>query len=121
MVLFIDIFSYIKQRGGVVTKSIPVNKADIIELIAEQAEIPKGAATRAYNTFIESIIAALRSGKSVNMHGIGMFTVKARAARTGRNPKTGAPIQIEAANVPAFKASKALKDAVNSGSVVEEE
>ena len=103
------------------SKIIPVNKAEIIDLIVEQAEIPKAAAGRAFNAVMEAIIAALRSGKSVNLPGIGAFSVKPRAARVGRNPKTGAPIQIEAANVPVFKAGKALKDAVNSGSVVLEE
>lgn len=100
---------------------IPLNKADLIDTIAEQAEISKIAATKAFNTFLDSITLALRSGKTVSLLGFGTFSVKARAARTGRNPKTGAPIQIDAANVPLFKAGKALKDAVNSGTVAVEE
>lgn len=100
---------------------IPLNKAEMIDAIAEQAEIPKGAATKAFNIFLDSITNALRSGKTVSLLGFGTFTVKTRAARTGRNPKTGAPIQIEAATVPLFKAGKALKDAVNSGTVALEE
>lgn len=100
---------------------IPVNKTDIIDHMAEQAEITKAAATKAYNALVDSIVSALRSGKSVPLLGFGTFSVKARAARQGRNPKTGEPIQIDAANVPTFKAGKALKDAVNSGSVVIEE
>lgn len=99
----------------------PVNKTEIIDTIAEQADISKVAAGKALNATIEAIMKALREGKSVSLLGFGTFSVKARAARIGRNPKTGAPIQIEAANVPLFKAGKALKDAVNSGSVVEEE
>jgi DNA-binding protein HU-beta len=100
---------------------IPVNKTDIIELVAEQADISKAAATKAFNSVLDSITAALRSGKGVSLLGFGTFAVKARAARVGRNPKTGAPINIAAANVPVFKAGKALKDAVNSGTVVLEE
>ncbi len=100
---------------------IPVNKAEIIEAIAEQAEISKTAASRALNTFLDSITAALQNGKTVSLLGFGTFSVKTRAARVGRNPKTGAPIDIAAANVPLFKAGKALKDAVNSGTVVVEE
>ncbi len=100
---------------------IPVNKTEIIEFVAEQSDISKASATRALNAFLEAITTALRSGKTVSLLGFGNFSVKARAARVGRNPKTGAPINIEAANVPMFKAGKALKDAVNSGSVVVEE
>lgn len=100
---------------------IPVNKTDLIELIAEQAEISKAAATKALNALLDGVTNALRSGKTVSVLGFGNFSVKARAARVGRNPKTGEPINIEAANVPVFKAGKALKDAVNSGSVLLEE
>lgn len=100
---------------------IPVNKTDIIEHIAEHAEISKTAAARALNSILESVTTALRSGRSVSLLGFGTFAVKARAARVGRNPKTGEPLNIGAATVPVFKAGKALKDAVNSGSVVVEE
>ena len=100
---------------------IPLNKADLIDTIAEQAEISKAAAAKAFNTFLDSITLALKSGKAVSLLGFGTFSVKARAARTGRNPKTGQPIQIGAAQVPSFKAGKALKDAVNSGSVAVED
>lgn len=100
---------------------IPVNKADIIEVMAEQAEISKAQATRALGSLLDAVTAALRTGKSVSLLGFGTFSVKARAARIGRNPKTGEPINIDAANVPLFKAGKALKDAVNSGTVVLEE
>lgn len=99
----------------------PVNKTEIIESVAQVADISKSAATRAVNTILEGITNALRSGKTVSLPGFGSFYVKPRAARTGRNPQTGLPIEIAAANVPGFKAGKALKDAVNSGSVVVEE
>lgn len=100
---------------------IPVNKTDIIEHVAEQAEISKASAARALSSLLDGISAALRSGKSVSLLGFGTFSVKARAARVGRNPKTGEAININAAIVPIFKAGKALKDAVNSGTVVLEE
>jgi len=100
---------------------IPVNKAELIEVMAEQAEISKTSATKALNTILDSITAALQNGKTVSLLGFGNFSVKTRAARVGRNPKTGAPINIDAANVPLFKAGKALKDAVNSGTVIVEE
>jgi len=115
-----DRISIANNKGALVSK-IPVNKTDIIEIVAEQAEISKAAATRALNSVLDTVTNSLRSGKSVAILGFGVFTVKPRAPRVGRNPKTGEPIQIEAANVPQFKAGKALKDAVNSGSVVLEE
>jgi DNA-binding protein HU-beta len=99
----------------------PENKADLVEHMAEAADISKAAASRALNSLVEGITLSLQQGKSVSILGFGNFTVKARAARVGRNPKTGEPIQIAAANIPSFKAGKGLKDAVNSGSVVEEE
>jgi len=101
--------------------NIPENKADLIDHIADQVGITKAQATKALSSTLEGITAALRAGKSIALLGFGNFTVKPRAARIGRNPKTGEPIQIEAANIPLFKAGKALKDAVNSGSVVLED
>lgn len=100
---------------------IAVNKSDIVDLMAEQAEISKMQAGKALNAFMDSITAALRSGKAIAFVGFGTFSVKSRAARIGRNPKTGDPINIQAANVPLFKPGKILKDAVNSGAVVVEE
>jgi DNA-binding protein HU-beta len=100
---------------------VPVNKSDIVDAMAEAADISRAAAGRALNGLLESITAALRSGNQVSFIGFGTFAVKARPARVGRNPKTGAPIQIAAAIIPNFKAGKALKDAVNSGAVVVEE
>jgi len=90
-----------------------VNKTDLIEAIAASADIPKAAAGRALDAVVDSITGALKNGESVVLVGFGTFAVKERAARTGRNPQTGAEIQIAASNVPGFKAGKALKDAVN--------
>ena len=90
-----------------------MNKAELIDAVAENADISKAAATRAVDTVLESITSTLKSGDQVALVGFGTFSVKDRAARTGRNPRTGEPLQIPAARVPAFKAGKALKDAVN--------
>ncbi|MFT7491626.1 MAG: DNA-binding protein HU-beta [Pseudohongiellaceae bacterium] len=91
-----------------------MNKAELIDSIAASADIPKAAAGRALDAVIESVQGALQKGDSVALVGFGTFSVKDRAARTGRNPQTGQPIQIAAAKIPNFKAGKSLKDAVNS-------
>jgi DNA-binding protein HU-beta len=90
-----------------------VNKSDLIDSIASSADISKSSAARALDAVVGSIQGALAQGDSVSLVGFGTFSVKHRAARTGRNPQTGAEIQIAASNVPSFKAGKALKDAVN--------
>ncbi|WNK18829.1 HU family DNA-binding protein [Halomonas piscis] len=90
-----------------------MNKSELIEAIAASADIPKAAATRALDAMVESVTDSLKQGESVSLVGFGTFTIKERAARTGRNPQTGQPIEISAARVPSFKAGKALKDAVN--------
>jgi len=90
-----------------------VNKTELIDAVAEGADISKAAATRAVDTLLETITGALAKGDQVTLVGFGTFTVKERAARTGRNPRTGEAIEIKAAKVPGFKAGKALKDAVN--------
>jgi DNA-binding protein HU-beta len=90
-----------------------VNKAQLVDKIAEGADISKAAAGRALDSFIDAISETLKEGDNVALVGFGTFQVKERSARTGRNPQTGAEIQIAAANVPSFKAGKALKDAVN--------
>ena len=90
-----------------------MNKSELIDAIAETADLPKAAAGRALDATLEAITGTLKGGDSVVLVGFGTFTVKDRAARTGRNPQTGAEIQIAAAKVPSFKAGKALKDAVN--------
>ena len=91
-----------------------MNKSELIDAIAASADLPKAAAGRALDAVIESITGALKAGDSVVLVGFGTFAVKERAARTGRNPKTGDTIEIAAANVPGFKPGKALKDAVNA-------
>lgn len=89
-----------------------MNKAELIEAIATATDLPKTTAGRALEALTESISEALRKGDSVTLVGFGTFAVKARAARTGRNPQTGAPLQIAAAKLPHFKPGKSLKDAV---------
>lgn len=90
-----------------------MTKKDLIDRIASDAKISKGAATDALGSFIDNISGALSKGDTVTLVGFGTFSVSNRAARTGRNPKTGAPIQIKASKVPRFKAGKSLKDSIN--------
>jgi DNA-binding protein HU-beta len=90
-----------------------MNKGDLIELIADDAGLSKADATRAVDAIITAITKALKGGKQVSLVGFGTFAVKKRAARMGRNPRTGESIQIAASKVPGFKAGKGLKDAVN--------
>jgi DNA-binding protein HU-beta len=90
-----------------------VNKSELIEAIAATADIPKAAAGRALDAMVDTVADALKKGDQVVLVGFGTFSVKERAARTGRNPQTGQPIEIAAAKIPSFKAGKALKDAVN--------
>lgn len=90
-----------------------MNKAELIETIAAEADISKASAGRALDAATAAVTGALQKGDQVSLVGFGTFSVKQRAARTGRNPQTGAEIQIAAANVPSFKPGKALKDAVN--------
>ncbi|MAX34053.1 MULTISPECIES: nucleoid-associated protein HU-beta [Halomonadaceae] len=90
-----------------------MNKSELIEAIAASADIPKAAASRALDAMVDSVTESLKQGDSVSLVGFGTFSIKERAARTGRNPQTGQPIEISAAKVPSFKAGKALKDSVN--------
>ena len=90
-----------------------MNKTELIEAMADSADISKAAATRALDGLIEAITSALKEGDQVSVVGFGTFVVRERAARTGRNPQTGAEIAIKASKTPGFKAGKALKDAVN--------
>ena len=90
-----------------------MNKADLIEHIAQQAEISKLAAERAVDALVGAVKSSLRKGQAVTLAGFGTFYAGRREARAGRNPRTGAPLQIAAARVPRFRAGKALKDAVN--------
>ncbi len=89
-----------------------MNKSDLIEAMAEAADIPKAAAGRALDALTDAIAVALKNGDTVSVIGFGTFAAKERAARTGRNPQTGASIQISASRTPSFKAGKALKDAI---------
>ncbi|MEN1926236.1 HU family DNA-binding protein [Luteimonas sp. MJ293] len=88
-------------------------KSDIIEAVAAKAGLTRADATSAVDTVFDTITSTLGRGDSVAIAGFGTFEVRDRAARTGRNPRTGEEIQIPAAKNPAFKAGKALKDAVN--------
>ncbi|WP_342707490.1 HU family DNA-binding protein [Allochromatium warmingii] len=93
-------------------KGKSMNKSELIEKMAEAADISKAAAGRALDALTDSIAVALKDGDTVSLIGFGTFSLKERAARTGRNPQTGATIEIKASKTPAFKAGKALKDAV---------
>ena len=90
-----------------------VNKTELIEHIAKNADISKAAATRALESTIEAVKMTLKKGESVSLVGFGTFAVGKREPRVGRNPRTGAEIKIDAATVPKFRAGKALKDALN--------
>lgn len=90
-----------------------MNKSQLIDKIAENADLSKASAGRALDTIIEAVSDSLKGGDQVQLVGFGTFSVRDRCARIGRNPQTGAEIQIPAAKVPGFKAGKALKDAVN--------
>ena len=90
-----------------------MNKSDLVSAIADNSGLSKSDAARALEATTSAISGALASGNSVAISGFGSFLVRARAARTGRNPQTGAAIQISASNVPAFKAGKLLKESVN--------
>lgn len=90
-----------------------MNKAELIDRIADTAGLTKADAGRALDAFISSVTKALKKGDVVSLVGFGTFQVKKRAARKGRNPQTGEEIKIKASKSPSFKAGKALKDAVN--------
>lgn len=90
-----------------------MNKSELIEHIAKQADISKAAATRALEAMIGGVKSTLKKKNSVSLVGFGTFSVTKRAARSGRNPRTGDVIKIKSANVPKFRPGKALKDALN--------
>jgi nucleoid DNA-binding protein len=90
-----------------------MNKKDLIDEVAKDANLKKKDAEAAVNATFDAITKALKKDDKVQLIGFGTFDVKSRAARTGRNPQTGAEIKIEASRVPGFKAGKTLKDAVN--------
>ncbi|WP_143869914.1 HU family DNA-binding protein [Catenovulum sediminis] len=91
-----------------------MNKSQLVEQIATQADITKADANRAVDALVDAVKAELAEGGKVDLVGFGSFSVSKRAAREGRNPATGETIKIAAANVPKFKPGKALKEAVNS-------
>ncbi len=90
-----------------------MNKGELIEAVAGAAGLSRADATKSVDAVLDSVTSTLSGGGQVSLVGFGTFSVKARAARMGRNPRTGEPIQIKASNVPGFKAGKGLKDAVN--------
>ncbi len=90
-----------------------MNKTELIEHIAGQADISKAAAARALDALIDGIKVSLKQGDPVAIVGFGTFAVGKRQPRTGRNPKTGLPIEIKAAKVPKFRPGQALKDHLN--------
>ncbi len=90
-----------------------MNKTELIEHIASQADISKAASGRALQAVLDAVKKTLKKGDSVTLVGFGTFSASKRAARTGRNPRTGAPLKIKAAKVPRFKPGKGLKDSLN--------
>lgn len=89
-----------------------MNKSELIEAVANSAELSKVAAGKAVDAVVAAITNTLKSGDQVTLIGFGTFSVRDRAARTGRDPRTGKPLKIKASKTPAFRAGKALKDAV---------
>ncbi|MGD9842197.1 MAG: HU family DNA-binding protein [Steroidobacteraceae bacterium] len=90
-----------------------MNKSELVDAVSGATGLAKTDAARAVDAVFDTITATLKAGDSVALVGFGTFAVKARAARTGRNPRTGEPINIAASNMPVFKAGKGIKDAVN--------
>ena len=90
-----------------------MNKAELISAVAEKTGLSKKDSEKAITATFDAITASLEAGDKVQLVGFGTYSVKARAAREGRNPKTGETITIAASKTPAFAAGKALKDAVN--------
>ena len=89
-----------------------MNKSDLIDAVAGDADVSKAEAARVVDAVIDSITRALKKGDTVTLVGFGTFQVRERAARSGRNPRTGATIKIKASKVPKFRPGKALKDAL---------
>ncbi|MGM0553059.1 MAG: HU family DNA-binding protein [Pseudomonadota bacterium] len=90
-----------------------MNKSELIDAIAAEADVPKAQASRVVDAMVSVVGDALAKGDQVSLVGFGTFLVREREARTGRNPRTGETIQIAASKTPSFKAGKALKDRVN--------
>ncbi|MDA9558002.1 HU family DNA-binding protein [Vibrio sp.] len=89
-----------------------MNKTQLVDFIAEKSDLSKAQSKQALEVLLGSVTETLKNGEQVQLVGFGTFKINHRSARTGRNPKTGEEIQISAANVPAFVAGKALKDAM---------
>lgn len=89
-----------------------MNKSELIEAIAKEADLPKATAAKALDGVINAVTNALKHGDTVTLIGFGTFYVGERSARTGRNPKTGEPLEIKACKTPKFRAGKCLKDAI---------
>ena len=90
-----------------------MNKADLIDAVAAEADVSKATAGRCVEAVFDAITNALKNDDTINLIGFGTFSAKERAARTGRNPRTGEAIQIAASRAAGFKPGKALKDALN--------
>jgi DNA-binding protein HU-beta len=90
-----------------------VNKNELVDAVSERTGLAKSDAARAVEAVLGTITETLQKGDQVALSGFGTFVAKSRAARTGRNPRTGESIAIPASRAPAFKAGKALKDAIN--------
>lgn len=89
-----------------------MNKAAIVDIVHERVGGTKVAAEQTVDAILDAVVSSLKKGEEVSIAGLGIFSVKARAARTARNPKTGEPVKVAACKVPKFRAAKALKDAV---------
>ena len=90
-----------------------MNKSELVDAVADHADLTRAAAARAVDAVLSNVTTALKQGDQVTLVGFGTFEVRSRKARTGRNPQTGEEIEIKASKSPTFKAGKALKDAVN--------
>lgn len=90
-----------------------MNKGEFVDAVAAKGDMSKGDAASAVDAVLDAVTEAMKQGDQVTLVGFGTFLVRKREARTGRNPRTGEPLEIKASNVPSFKAGKALKDAVN--------
>ncbi len=90
-----------------------MNKTELIQAVAESSSLTKADATKAVDSVLDAITSSLQSGSEVRLAGFGTFAISQRKATTGRNPRTGEPIQIAAANLPKFRPGKGLREAVN--------
>ena len=90
-----------------------MNKRELVEAVAAETGMSRSAAAETVDAVLETVTASLAAGEAVSVPGFGTFEVRQRVARTGRNPRTGGTIEIAASRVPAFRAGKALRDAVN--------